>query len=111
MLFHCLDDSLFTDLLPYLIRRRINVSCVSANLQQFAYSILSHSRQVADLIEMNMKKTDGSFTMANAYTYLRAESAMSVRYMFGSVTPFQAEYEKNGVTGRMKFKSTIYQGY
>lgn len=67
--------------------------------------------RTADLIEMNMKKTDGNFTMANAYTYLRAESAMSVRYMFGSVTPFQAEYEKNGVMGRMKFKSTIYQGY
>lgn len=67
--------------------------------------------RTADLIEMNMKKKDSEFSMTKAYTYLRAESDMSVRYLFGSVAPFQAEYERNGVTGRMKFQSTIYQGY
>lgn len=67
--------------------------------------------RTADLIEMNMKKKENDFSMAKAYTYLRADSDMSVRYMFGSIAPFQSEYEKNGVTGRMKFKSTIYQGY
>lgn len=65
----------------------------------------------ADLIEMNMKRKDAAFTMAEAYTYLKADTEMSLRYLFGSVSPFQSEYEKNGVTGRMRFSNTIYQGY
>lgn len=65
----------------------------------------------ADLIEMNMKLKQNDFAMSQAFTYLRAQSDMSIRYLFGSVQPFQGDYERNGVTGRMKFKNTIYQGY
>lgn len=65
----------------------------------------------ADLIEFNMKKQDSGFTMAGAYTYLQGTSQISTRYLFGSVMPFQAEYEKGGATGRMKFSSEIYLGY
>lgn len=72
-----------------------------------------HKRMMrsADLIEMNMKAKQSDFAMAKAFTYLRAQSDMSIRYLFGSVQPFQKDYEENGVTGRMKFKNTIYQGY
>lgn len=65
----------------------------------------------ADLIEFNMKKQDAGFTMAEAYTYLQGSSQISTRYLFGNVMPFQAEYEKGGVSGRMKFSSEIYLGY
>lgn len=65
----------------------------------------------ADLIEFNMKKQDSGFTMAEAYTYLQGTSQISTRYLFGNVMPFQTEYEKGGVSGRMKFSSEIYLGY
>lgn len=66
----------------------------------------------ADLIEANMKKGGASdFTMAEAYTYLYADSKMSIRYLFGSIKPFETDYRKNGITGRMRFKNTIYLGY
>ena len=66
----------------------------------------------ADLIEMNMKKNgETDFTMAEAYTYLRAESGLSIRHLFGSVMPFQETYESQGYSGRIWFTNTIYQGY
>lgn len=65
----------------------------------------------ADIIEINMKKKDPDFAMDQAFTYLRANTDLSVRYLFGSTNPFQMEYEQAGVTGRMKFNHTIYQGY
>ena len=65
----------------------------------------------ADLIEFNMKKQDSGFTMVEAYTYLQGTSQISTRYLFGNVMPFQTEYEKGGVSGRMKFSSEIYLGY
>lgn len=66
----------------------------------------------ADLIEANMKKGGVSdFTMAEAYTYLYADSKMSIRYLFGGIKPFETDYRKNGITGRMRFKNTIYLGY
>ena len=68
--------------------------------------------RTADLVEMNMKKNDSAdFTMKEAYTYLHADSKMSIRYLFGSVQPFQSSYESKGYTGRMKFNNTIYMGY
>lgn len=68
--------------------------------------------RTADLIEFNMKENGQSdFAMSKAYTYLSAESQMSIRYLFGSTDPFQTAYENNGVTGRMKFTNKIYQGY
>lgn len=65
----------------------------------------------ADLIEMNMRKKDGEFSMAKAYTGIQAETDLSTRYLFGSVAPFEQEYEKGGAVGRMKFRSRIYMGY
>ena len=66
----------------------------------------------ADLIEVNMKNNgEESFSMDKAFTYLKADSQMSIRYLFGSTAPFKADYEANGVTGRIKYNNTIYQGY
>ncbi len=65
-----------------------------------------------DLIEMNIKKGgDSDFTMANSYTWIHADTKLSIRYLFGNVMPFQETYEKNGYSGRMHFTNTIYQGY
>lgn len=68
--------------------------------------------RTADLIEFNMKN-DGEedFTMAKAYTWLHADTKLSIRYLFGGVMPFQSYYEAGGVSGRMNFTNTIYQGY
>lgn len=66
----------------------------------------------ADLIEMNMKLNgDEKFTMAHAFTYIHADTTLSVRYLFGNVMPFKESYEANGYTNRMYFTNTIYQGY
>ena len=66
----------------------------------------------ADLIEVNMKNNgEESFSMDKAFTYLKADSQMSIRYLFGSTAPFKSDYEANGVTGRIKYNNTIYQGY
>ncbi len=68
--------------------------------------------RTADLIEMNMKKNGNeAFTMAGAYTYLYADTKLSIRYLFGSVGPFQEDYAEKGYTGRMRFSNTIYLGY
>ena len=66
----------------------------------------------ADLIQFGMRiNGEDSFSMDKAYTYLKADSGLSIRYLFGSTAPFQTDYEKGGVTGRMKFSNHIYQGY
>lgn len=66
----------------------------------------------ADLIEMNMKKAGkAEFTMAEAYTYLHADTKLSIRYLFGNVMPFGESYQEKGFGGRMHFTNTIYQGY
>ena len=68
--------------------------------------------RTADLIEMNMKKMgESDFTMATAYTYLYADTKLSIRYLFNSVQPFQESYEEGGYGGRMEFSNIIYQGY
>lgn len=68
--------------------------------------------RTADVIEMNMKKKgEQDFTMAKAYTYLYADTKLSLRYLFGSTMPFQTDYEENGYGGRMHFTNTIYLGY
>lgn len=68
--------------------------------------------RTADLIEFNMKN-DGEedFTMAKAYTWLHADTELSIRYLFGGVMPFRSYYEAGGISGRMNFTNTIYQGY
>lgn len=65
----------------------------------------------ADLIEMNMKTKQPDFSMAEAYTYLHGASEMSLRYMFGGLTPFKQAYQSGGAVGRMRFSSEIYLGY
>lgn len=68
--------------------------------------------RTADLIEMNMKNLgEPEFTMDTAYTYLYADTELSIRYLFNSIQPFQGFYEEGGHGGRMKFSNTIYQGY
>ena len=67
----------------------------------------------ADLIEYNMKKIDGQedFSMAEAYTCIKADADVSLRYLFGDVMPFQSLYRDNGYGGRMHFSGTVYLGY
>ena len=68
--------------------------------------------RTADLIEMNMKNMgESEFAMATAYTYLYADTELSIRYLFNSIQPFQGFYEEGGYGGRMAFSNTIYQGY
>ncbi len=66
----------------------------------------------ADLIEFNMKANgEPTFSMAKAYTYMQADTVVSLRYLFNQVMPFQAVYEESGNTGRLQFTSSIYMGY
>ena len=66
----------------------------------------------ADLIEMNMKKNgQNDFTMEKAFTYMKADTSVSLRYLFGEVMPFSSSYEEKGYSGRLKFSSSIYMGY
>lgn len=68
--------------------------------------------RTADLVEMNMRHTgQDQFTMAEAFTYVRADSELSIRYLFGDVMPFKETYEQGGYTGRMHFGSRIDMGY
>ena len=70
----------------------------------------------ADLIEMNMNKNKDknkqeNFAMAKAFTYIKADTSVSLRYLFGEVMPFSSSYEEKGYSGRLKFSSSIYMGY
>lgn len=67
--------------------------------------------RTADLVEMNMQLTESGFKMDKAYTYIRAKSNLSIRYLFLDTKPFTREYEGAGLSGRLKFESVIYQGY
>jgi len=67
--------------------------------------------RTADLIELNVQLSDADFQIDQAYTYLRAESELSIRYLFIDTAPFAQEYTKANLKGRLKFHSTIYQGY
>ena len=52
-----------------------------------------------------------SFKMDQAYTYIRAKSNLSIRYLFLNTDPISQTYKDAGLSGRMKFDSVIYQGY
>ncbi len=68
--------------------------------------------RTADLIEMNMKNSgETDFSMAKAYTWIHGDTKLSIRYMFGSVMPFEESYREQGYTGRMTFTNTVYLGY
>lgn len=65
-----------------------------------------------DLIEMNMRENgESNFSIAEAYTYLKADTQMSVRYLFGNVMPFGSSYEGQGYSGRIQYSNTVYHGY
>lgn len=67
--------------------------------------------RIADLVQMNMQKQDSGFTMDQAYTYICAESDLSIRYLFLNTAPLSIEYQKAGLGGRLKFENVIYLGY
>ena len=63
--------------------------------------------RIADLIQLNMNKRYGSFSMNESYTYLKADTTVRIKYMFEPVKQFTNSYKGTG----LKFKNTIYQGY
>ena len=69
-------------------------------------------RRTADLVEMNMRVNgQADFKLSNAYTYMKADTKMSIRYLFGDVMPFGSIYEEQGYAGRIPYSNTTYQGY
>lgn len=65
-------------------------------------------KRIGDLVQMNMRqRCDAGFTMSSAYTYLKADTTVNIKYMFGSVKQFASGYNGTGLT----LKNTIYQGY
>ena len=68
--------------------------------------------KIADLVQMDMQEMGkSSFKMDQAYTYIRAKSNLSIRYLFLNTDPISQTYKDAGLSGRMKFDSVIYQGY
>lgn len=68
--------------------------------------------KIADLVQMDMQEMGkSSFKMDQAYTYIRAKSNLSIRYLFLNTEPIAQSYKDTGLSGRMKFNSVIYQGY
>jgi hypothetical protein len=65
--------------------------------------------RVADLVEMNMQLQEKGFKMAKSFTYLRADSKLSIRFLFNSTPQFAEGYEE--LQGRIPFRNVIYQGY
>ncbi len=64
--------------------------------------------RIGDLIQLNMRKRcDSEFVMSSAYTYLKADTTVHIKYMFSPVTQFKNSYIGTG----LKFTNTIYQGY
>lgn len=71
----------------------------------------SRVMRIGDLVEMNMRKSDGGFRLNKADTYIQSSTDLSVRYLFSSDSVLGTEYKKSGIGDRMKFNSTIYLGY
>lgn len=64
--------------------------------------------RIGDLIQLNMRKRcDSEFVMSSAYTYLKADTTVRIKYMFEPVKQFTDSYKGTG----LKFTNTIYQGY
>ncbi len=63
--------------------------------------------RVADLIQLNMGKRGSAIDMTSAYTYLKADTTVRIKYMFQPVKQFTNSYMGTG----LKFNNTIYQGY
>lgn len=64
--------------------------------------------RIGDLIQLNMRKRcDSNFVMSSAYTYIKADTTVKIKYMFQPVKQFKGSYNGTG----LKFNNTIYQGY
>ncbi len=65
-------------------------------------------RRIADLVQLNMRKRyDNSFLMNKSSTYIKAETNVSISYLFRQISQFSDFYPGLGIS----FKNTIYQGY
>lgn len=65
-------------------------------------------KRIGDLIQLNMRKRgDSDFLMSSAYTYIKADTTVEMKYMFQPVKQFKSSYKGTGLT----LKNTIYQGY
>jgi hypothetical protein len=65
-------------------------------------------KRVADLIQLNMTERHGSgFSMDEAYTYIKADTKVTIKYMFQPIKQFTNSYKGS----QLKLNNTIYQGY
>lgn len=65
-------------------------------------------RRIADLVQLNMRKRhDSGFLMSKAPTYLKADTQVSINFLFQQISQFAEFYNVTGIT----FKNTVYQGY
>lgn len=66
-------------------------------------------KRVADLVQLNMiENGKADFKMRDAYTYIEANSEVSIKYLFKDVSQFAWGY--NNVSG-ITFKNSVCQGY
>lgn len=64
--------------------------------------------RIGDLIQLNMRqRCDSDFVMSSAFTYIKADTTVRIKYMFQPVKQFSNSYNGTG----LKFTNTIYQGY
>lgn len=64
--------------------------------------------RIGDLIQLNMRqRCDSDFVMSSAFTYLKADTTVRIKYMFQPIKQFSDSYSGTG----LKFTNTIYQGY
>lgn len=65
-------------------------------------------KRIADLIQMNMQERGQTgFKMSEANTYVKADTAVSIKYMFQPISQFKDSYNGTGI----RLSNTIYQGY
>lgn len=65
-------------------------------------------RRIADLVQLNMRKRhDSGFLMSEAPTYIKAETNVSIDFLFQQIGQFSEFYPGSGIS----FKNTVYQGY
>jgi len=64
--------------------------------------------RIADLIQLNMgKRTSQELMMNDAFTYIKADTSVSMKYMFQPIQQFSNSYDGTG----LKINNVIYQGY
>jgi uncharacterized protein (DUF2164 family) len=65
--------------------------------------------RIEDLIELNGRKTNSEFKVANYSTYLKIEAEVSLNYIF--LTKAFIPKSKKTIDGRHCFKVVLYEGY